>query len=47
MLQAIKRFWLRVFAINLLMFFFQAIVFVVGGGNYIEYQNLVDYTKVL
>ncbi len=24
----------------------QAIVFVVGGGNYIEYQNLVDYTKV-
>uniref|UniRef100_A0A8C1GJW7 Sec1 family domain containing 1 n=1 Tax=Cyprinus carpio TaxID=7962 RepID=A0A8C1GJW7_CYPCA len=23
----------------------QAIVFVVGGGNYIEYQNLVDYTK--
>jgi len=26
---------------------FQAIVFVVGGGNYIEYQNLVDYTKVL
>ncbi|MGH0177288.1 UNVERIFIED_CONTAM: hypothetical protein FKN15_074887 [Acipenser sinensis] len=23
-----------------------AIVFVVGGGNYIEYQNLVDYTKV-
>lgn len=29
------------------MFFFQAIVFVVGGGNYIEYQNLVDYTKVL
>uniref|UniRef100_A0A8C2XHZ0 Sec1 family domain-containing protein 1 n=1 Tax=Cyclopterus lumpus TaxID=8103 RepID=A0A8C2XHZ0_CYCLU len=26
---------------------FQAIVFVVGGGNYIEYQNLVDYAKVL
>lgn len=25
---------------------FQAIVFVVGGGNYIEYQNLVDYSKV-
>ena len=25
---------------------FQAIVFVVGGGNYIEYQNLVDYLKV-
>uniref|UniRef100_A0A673CG34 Sec1 family domain-containing protein 1 n=1 Tax=Sphaeramia orbicularis TaxID=375764 RepID=A0A673CG34_9TELE len=24
---------------------FQAIVFVVGGGNYIEYQNLVDYAK--
>ncbi|KAJ3657310.1 hypothetical protein Zmor_009125 [Zophobas morio] len=22
-----------------------AIVFVVGGGNYIEYQNLVDYAK--
>jgi hypothetical protein len=26
--------------------FQEAIVFVVGGGNYIEYQNLVDYTKV-
>jgi len=25
---------------------FQALVFVVGGGNYIEYQNLVDYAKV-
>ncbi|XP_023216749.1 sec1 family domain-containing protein 1-like [Centruroides sculpturatus] len=25
--------------------FQDAIVFVVGGGNYIEYQNLVDYTK--
>lgn len=25
---------------------FQAIVFVVGGGNYIEYQNLLDYAKV-
>ncbi|KAF4520597.1 hypothetical protein B566_EDAN006008 [Ephemera danica] len=25
--------------------FQEAIVFVVGGGNYIEYQNLVDYTK--
>lgn len=25
---------------------FQAIVFVVGGGNYIEYQNLADYAKV-
>lgn len=26
--------------------FQEAIVFMVGGGNYIEYQNLVDYTKV-
>lgn len=26
--------------------FNEAIVFVVGGGNYIEYQNLVDYCKV-
>ena len=26
--------------------FLQAIVFIVGGGNYIEYQNLVDYLKV-
>ncbi|XP_075048396.1 sec1 family domain-containing protein 1 isoform X2 [Mixophyes fleayi] len=25
--------------------FQEAIVFVVGGGNYIEYQNLVDYVK--
>uniref|UniRef100_A0A8D3E354 Sec1 family domain containing 1 n=1 Tax=Scophthalmus maximus TaxID=52904 RepID=A0A8D3E354_SCOMX len=25
--------------------FQEAIVFVVGGGNYIEYQNLVDYSK--
>uniref|UniRef100_A0A8D0SVV5 Sec1 family domain-containing protein 1 n=2 Tax=Sus scrofa TaxID=9823 RepID=A0A8D0SVV5_PIG len=25
--------------------FQEAIVFVVGGGNYIEYQNLVDYIK--
>uniref|UniRef100_A0A6Q2WTW9 Sec1 family domain containing 1 n=1 Tax=Esox lucius TaxID=8010 RepID=A0A6Q2WTW9_ESOLU len=25
--------------------FQEAIVFMVGGGNYIEYQNLVDYTK--
>ncbi|XP_037083915.1 sec1 family domain-containing protein 1-like [Pollicipes pollicipes] len=25
--------------------FQEAVVFVVGGGNYIEYQNLVDYTK--
>jgi len=24
----------------------QAIVFIVGGGNYIEYQNLMDYSKV-
>jgi len=24
----------------------QTLVFVVGGGNYIEYQNLVDYAKV-
>lgn len=26
--------------------FQDAIVFVVGGGNYVEYQNLVDYAKV-
>ncbi|VEN39381.1 unnamed protein product [Callosobruchus maculatus] len=26
--------------------FQEAIVFVVGGGNYIEYQNLVDYAKI-
>ena len=25
--------------------FNDAIVFVVGGGNYIEYQNLTDYVK--
>lgn len=25
--------------------FQEAVVFIVGGGNYIEYQNLVDYTK--
>uniref|UniRef100_A0A8C6TR69 Sec1 family domain-containing protein 1 n=1 Tax=Neogobius melanostomus TaxID=47308 RepID=A0A8C6TR69_9GOBI len=25
--------------------FQEAIVFVVGGGNYVEYQNLVDYSK--
>ncbi|XP_015906128.1 sec1 family domain-containing protein 1 [Parasteatoda tepidariorum] len=25
--------------------FQDAVVFVVGGGNYIEYQNLMDYTK--
>ena len=24
-----------------------AIVFMVGGGNYSEYQNLVDYAKVI
>lgn len=27
--------------------FKEAIVFVVGGGNYMEYQNLQDYAKVL
>lgn len=26
--------------------FQEVIVFIVGGGNYIEYQNLVDYVKV-
>lgn len=26
--------------------FQDAYVFIVGGGNYIEYQNLVDYAKV-
>ena len=26
--------------------FNQAIVFTVGGGNYVEYQNLMDYAKV-
>ncbi|XP_074548907.1 sec1 family domain-containing protein 1 [Halichoeres trimaculatus] len=26
--------------------FQEAIVFVVGGGNYIEYQNLADYAKI-
>ena len=25
---------------------FQAIVFMVGGGNYIEYINLINYEKV-
>lgn len=25
--------------------FQEAVVFMVGGGNYIEYQNLVDYTR--
>lgn len=27
--------------------FQDAVVFVVGGGNYIEYQNLIDYAKVI
>lgn len=27
--------------------FQDAVVFIVGGGNYIEYQNLVDFIKVL
>lgn len=27
--------------------FQDAYIFIVGGGNYIEYQNLVDYAKVL
>ena len=27
--------------------FLQAFVFVVGGGNYIEYQNLQDYCRRL
>lgn len=27
--------------------FKEAIVFVIGGGNYIEYQNLQDYAKVI
>lgn len=27
--------------------FQDVIVFIVGGGNYIEYQNLVDYVKVI
>lgn len=26
--------------------FQDAVVFIVGGGNYIEYQNLIDYAKV-
>lgn len=26
--------------------FQDAVVFMVGGGNYIEYQNLVDFIKV-
>lgn len=26
--------------------FQDAVVFIVGGGNYIEYQNLVDFIKV-
>ena len=28
------------------LYHFQIIVFIVGGGNYIEYQNLQDYSKV-
>lgn len=27
--------------------FQDVIVFIVGGGNYIEYQNLNDYVKVI
>ena len=27
--------------------FQDAVVFIVGGGNYIEYQNLVDFIKVI
>lgn len=27
--------------------FQDAIVFIVGGGNYIEYQNLIDFIKVM
>ena len=26
--------------------YLEAMVFIVGGGNYIEYQNLMDYVKV-
>ena len=26
--------------------YFQAVVFMIGGGNYIEYQNLQDYVEV-
>jgi len=26
--------------------FREAIVFVIGGGNYIEYQNILDHFKV-
>lgn len=26
--------------------FQDAVIFVIGGGNYIEYQNLVDFIKV-
>lgn len=29
-----------------ILFLLQAIVFIVGGGDYIEYQNLQDYSKV-
>ena len=28
------------------MIYFQAVVFMIGGGNYIEYQNLQDYIEV-
>jgi hypothetical protein len=28
------------------MFFNDAIVFVIGGGNYLEYQNLMDLSSV-
>lgn len=28
------------------MFFNDAIVFVIGGGNYLEYQNLIDCSSV-
>ena len=36
-----------VLVLILFFLFFKAIVFMVGGGNYIEYQNLMDYVKVL
>lgn len=26
--------------------FQEAVVFVIGGANYLEYQNLMDHTKV-
>lgn len=40
---------LKLISFSLYLFLFileQAIVFVVGGGNYIEYQNLMEYSKV-